>query len=101
MYHAAAALPFDDPAMATAGLRGQLRVMADAAGARLDWSTLEVEGPVRQVEHRGRGLSEWRATVRATGARHDLSDRFIDALVPSAGCAAGAAVGMTAPLVDS
>ncbi|MGY2130380.1 hypothetical protein [Blastococcus sp. SYSU DS0617] len=99
MYRAAAALPFDDPAMATAGLRGQLRVMAAAAGAFPDWSTLEVEGPIRQVEHRGRDLSEWTATVRVTGACHDLSDRCIDELVPSGEQALGAADGRTAPLL--
>ncbi|WP_347059653.1 hypothetical protein ABC795_04190 [Blastococcus sp. HT6-30] len=43
-YRAAAALPYNDLERATAGLRGQLRVMAATDRAMPDWTTLAVEG---------------------------------------------------------
>ncbi|MGY2084003.1 hypothetical protein [Blastococcus sp. SYSU DS0539] len=84
MYRAAAALPSDDRTRVTAGLRRQLRVMAAAAGADPDWSTLRVEGPAPGEEYRGTGLSEWTATVVVPGDRGMLDDRLIDALLPAA-----------------
>ncbi|MDK3256948.1 hypothetical protein [Blastococcus capsensis] len=100
MYRAAAAVPFDDPDRVTAGLRGQLRVMAAAAGADPDWSTLRVQGPVRRGAHRGTGLSEWTATVVVTGASPALDDRWIDALGPTVPRRMAATAEMTSPLVD-
>jgi hypothetical protein len=81
MYRAAAALPFTDREAAIVGLQGQLTVMAAAAGASPDWSTLSVEGPT--VPHAS-GLSEWAATVIIAAATYDLSDGLIDSLVGSA-----------------
>ena len=100
MYRAAAAVPFDDPDRVTAGLRGQLRVMAAAAGADPDWSTLRVQGPVRSGAHRGARLSEWTATVVVTGASPALDDRWIDALRPTVPRSIGAAAETTSPLVE-
>ncbi|MCZ2860562.1 hypothetical protein [Blastococcus sp. VKM Ac-2987] len=99
MYRAAAALPYDDRDRVTAGLRGQLRVMAAAAGADPDWSTLRVEGPARGGEHRGTGLSEWAATVVVSGDRCLLDDRLIDALVPAAPRRSAATSEETSPLL--
>jgi hypothetical protein len=81
MFRAAAALPYDDREMAIAGLRGQLHVMATAAGAVPDWSTLHVEGPTVGEEITEAGWSEWAATVTVAAGAHDLSDTAIDALV--------------------
>ena len=100
MYRAAAAVPFDDPDRVTAGLRGQLRVMAAAAGADPDWSTLRVQGPVRRGAHRGMRLSEWTATVVVTGASPTLDDRWIDALRPAMPRPIGAAAEVTSPFVN-
>ncbi|CCG03659.1 hypothetical protein [Blastococcus saxobsidens] len=100
MYRAAAAVPFDDPDRVTAGLRGQLRVMAAAAGADPDWSTLRVQGPVRRGAHRGTRLSEWTATVVVTGASPAVDDRWIDALGPAVPRRMAATAEMTSPLVD-
>ncbi|TYP88949.1 hypothetical protein [Blastococcus xanthinilyticus] len=99
MYRAAAALPFDDRDRVTAGLRGQLSVMAAAAGADPDWSTLRVEGPARRTDHHGTGLSEWSATVVVSGDRSVLDDRLLDALVPAALRRAGATAEETSPLM--
>ncbi|MGY1915246.1 hypothetical protein ABC795_09590 [Blastococcus sp. HT6-30] len=100
MYRAAAALPFDDRDRVTAGLRGQLRVMAAAAGADPDWSTLRVEGPVRVGKYRGVGLSEWSATVVVSGDGAALDDRLLDLLLPATPRPAGASAEETAPLVQ-
>jgi hypothetical protein len=81
MFRAAAALPSNDREVAIAGLRGQLHVMATAAGAVPDWSTLDVEGPVAGGEITDAGWSEWAATVTVAVGAHHLSDSAIDALV--------------------
>ena len=99
MYRAAAALPFDDRDRVTAGLRGQLRVIAAAAGADPDWSTLRVEGPVRGGEHRGTGLSEWAATVVVPGGRCLLDDRSVDAFLSGSPRRSAATSEETSPLL--
>jgi hypothetical protein len=98
MYRAAAALPFDDRDRVTAGLRGQLQVMAAAAGADPDWSTLRVDGPARRSEQHGAGLSEWTATVVVSAGAHDLSDPSIDALLAKAVRSATTTAQETSPL---
>ncbi len=65
-YRAAAALPYNDRNRATAGLRGQLRLMATADGATLDWSTVAVEGPVTSTGLHGAMWFEWTASVEAS-----------------------------------
>ena len=84
IYRAAAALPDDDRQSAVDGLRGQLRIMAVAAGATPDWTTLAVAGPVEMADAEDRTRFEWTASVAARGATvlDDLSDP--DAL-PTAG----------------
>lgn len=99
MYRAAAALPFEDRELATAGLRGQLHVMAAAAGAVPDWSTMTVEGPRAGLGTLDVGWSEWAATVTVSKATHDLRDRVIDALAPSRRHLIEDLVEDTAPLV--
>lgn len=98
MYRAAAALPLDDREVATAGLRGQLHVMAVAAGAMPDWSTMTVEGPMAGPGMLDAGWCEWAATVTVSGATHDLSDRVIDALAPGERYRTQRLVGDTEPL---
>lgn len=99
MYRAAAALPFDDRDRVTAGLRGQLSVMAAAAGAHPDWSTLRVEGPARGGEHQGTGLTEWAATVVVTGDGAVLDDRTLDTLLAATLRRSGAIAEETSPLM--
>ncbi len=72
-YQAATALPYDDLVRATAGLRGQLRLMAIADGATPDWSTLALDGPGAAVGRHGVVWFEWSATVDAAtgGHRHE------------------------------
>jgi hypothetical protein len=48
---------------ATAGLRGQLRIMAVAAGATPDWTTLAVAGPTEMAGTEDRMRFEWTASV--------------------------------------
>ncbi len=67
IYRAAAELPYNNRDQATAGLRGQLRVMIVAGGGTPDWSTLTVEGPTEVVGAHGRTWYEWRATVVVDG----------------------------------
>ncbi|MGY1846448.1 MULTISPECIES: hypothetical protein [unclassified Blastococcus] len=100
MYRAAAAVPFSDRDRVTAGLRGQLRVMAAAAGADPDWSTLRVQGPARPVQGQNTELTEWTATVVVTGGAAALDDRLIDALRPGVPRRAAASAEATSPLVD-
>ena len=76
MYRAAAALPFDDRELAMVGLRSQLGVMAAAAGAVPDWSTLSVEGPVAPVNPHAADWSEWVATVVVTGSSGGLGGQY-------------------------
>ncbi len=79
-YVAAAALPYADRERATAGLRGQLRLMALAAAATPDWSTLSVTGPTEVLGARSRTWFEWTATVEVAGGEH-LVDASIEALM--------------------
>ena len=76
MYRAAAALPSNDRGRATAGLQGQLRLMATAARATPDWSTLVVAGPTRVAEPQGRTWFEWTGEVAVEGG--DLPDLPVD-----------------------
>jgi hypothetical protein len=62
---AATALPYDDLARATAGLRGQLSELAAAGGQLPDWSTLTMTGPVEATGAHGRTWYRWTATVEA------------------------------------
>ncbi|WP_347059659.1 hypothetical protein ABC795_04225 [Blastococcus sp. HT6-30] len=66
IYKAAAALPYDDRERATAGLRGQLRLMAVCDDATPDWTTLNVAGPTPSPGLHGRTWFEWSATVEAS-----------------------------------
>ena len=77
IYRAAAALPDDDRQSAVDGLRGQLRIMAVAAGATPDWTTLVVAGPVEMAGAEDRTRFEWTASVAARGATvlDDLTSR--------------------------
>lgn len=59
------ALPYEHRERATAGLRGQLRLVAIGTGATPDWMTLQVTGPRTTVDGRGRTWFEWAATVDA------------------------------------
>lgn len=62
-YRAAAALPYDDRERATAGLQGQLRLIAGCDGLTPDWTTLSVDGPTEAQGVQGRTWFEWTATV--------------------------------------
>ncbi len=84
IYRAAAALPYNDRERATAGLRGQLLLIAVAADAVPDWSTLTVEGPVEAVGLHGRTWYEWTATVTASSVTYDLTDAVLDVMVQPA-----------------
>jgi hypothetical protein len=79
-YIAAAALPYLDRERAAVGLRGQLRLMALAAAATPEWSTLTVTGPTEMLGDRGRTWFEWTATVEVAGGEH-LVDASIEALM--------------------
>ncbi len=83
-YSAAAALPYVDRERATAGLRGQLRLMAMAAGSTPDWSTLTVSGPSEAPGARGRSWFQWTATVEVAGGEHLLDSSVEALLVPLA-----------------
>ncbi|MGY1730139.1 hypothetical protein ACI798_01365 [Geodermatophilus sp. SYSU D01045] len=67
-YRATTALPYDDRERATAGLRGQLRLIAIADEAVPDWSSLTVEGPTKAVGRHGVVWFEWAATAEAQDA---------------------------------
>ncbi|MGK5112484.1 hypothetical protein [Geodermatophilus sp. CPCC 205506] len=60
---AQAAYPYANEERATAGLRGQLREQAAAAGQLPDWSTLAVAEPTEHSGAHGRRWFEWVATV--------------------------------------
>jgi hypothetical protein len=68
IYKAAAALPHDNRKSATAGLRGQLQIMAMAAEATPDWTTLAVVGPTEMGSAADGTRFEWRASVAVQGA---------------------------------
>jgi hypothetical protein len=67
IYKAAAALAHANRESATAGLRGQLRIMAVAAGATPDWTTLAVAGPTEMAGTEDRMRFEWTASVAVQG----------------------------------
>jgi hypothetical protein len=71
IYRAAAALAHDDRAQAITGLRDQLTLMARAAGATADWSTLTVEGPVAVASGPLQPCFEWAACVTVDGVPFD------------------------------
>jgi hypothetical protein len=79
IYRAAAALPHEDRTRALPGLRGQLRIMAVAAGATPDWTTLSVVGPDEVAGALAPTRFEWRASVVVHGGSRSL--RLAD-LVP-------------------
>jgi hypothetical protein len=76
IYRAAAALPHEDRSRALDGLRGQLRIMAVAAGATPDWTTLRVAGPDEVADAQQRMRFEWHASVVVHGVTRSfrLSD---------------------------
>ena len=63
IYRAAAALPYCDRDRATAGLRGQLRLVTTAARVTPDWTTFAVEAPTEVSHGHGRVWFDWTATV--------------------------------------
>jgi hypothetical protein len=67
IYRAAAALPHEDRTRALDGLRGQLRIMAVAAGATPDWATLRVAGPDEVAGAQAPTRFEWHASVVVHG----------------------------------
>src|SRR4051794_12264440 len=67
IYQAAIALPEDNRVAATDRLRGQLRIMASAAGATPDWRTLAVIGPVEMPGSEAGTRFEWTARVAFLG----------------------------------
>jgi hypothetical protein len=67
IYRAAAALPHENRTRALDGLRGQLRIMAVAAGATPDWATLEVAGPDEVAGAQPPTRFEWHASVVVHG----------------------------------
>jgi hypothetical protein len=93
IYRAAAALPHEDRTQALDGLRGQLRIMAVAAGATPDWTTLTVAGPdvVAGVQECIR--FEWHASVVVHGVARSF--RLADLVAWPAGDAGEC---LTAPL---
>ena len=68
IYQAAAAVPHANSEWATYGLACQLRVMAVAAGATPDWTTLAVTGPTEVAGAQDRARFEWTASVTVHGA---------------------------------
>jgi hypothetical protein len=76
IYRAAVAMPQDDRVVATDQLRRQLRIMAAAAGATLDWTTLAVTGPMEIPGAEAATRFEWTASVAFRGGAnlHDLPD---------------------------
>jgi hypothetical protein len=79
IYRAAAALPHEDRIRALDGLRGQLRIMAVAAGTTPDWTTLVVAGPDEVAGAQEPTRFEWHASVVVHGGTRSL--RLAD-LVP-------------------
>ena len=67
IYQAAVALPHDDRVVATDQLQRQLRVMAAAAGATPDWTTLAVTGPTDMPDAEAWTRFEWTASVTFRG----------------------------------
>jgi hypothetical protein len=67
IYRAAAALPHEDRIQALDGLRGQLRIMAVAAGATPDWTTLHLAGPDEVAGAQEPMRFEWHASVVVHG----------------------------------
>jgi hypothetical protein len=68
IYTAAAALAHDDRDCAIDALRGQLTIMALAAEASPDWTTLRVTGPTEMAGAEARIRFEWTASVAVPGA---------------------------------
>jgi hypothetical protein len=67
IYRAAAALPHGDRTRALPGLRGQLQIMAVAAGTTPDWATLTVAGPEEVAGAQPPTRFEWHASVVVHG----------------------------------
>jgi hypothetical protein len=68
-FTASAALPYEHPDRATAGLRAELRQKLLNADVRdmPRWDTFEMTGPYEFTDLRGRVWFEYRATVDAKG----------------------------------
>lgn len=64
-YRATAVYPYDNAERATSAFRGALRLQIPSDQAP-DWSTLQVTGPEKRVDARGRVWFEYRATATAT-----------------------------------
>jgi hypothetical protein len=60
---ATTALPYENLARATAGLRGQLRLQLLEECRTADWNTFTVMSPTRVLDDRGRPWFEYRGTV--------------------------------------
>lgn len=67
IHQAAVAMPQDDRVVATDRLQRQLRVMAAAAGATPDWTTLAVTGPMEMPGAQAGTRFEWTARVAFRG----------------------------------
>ncbi|WP_152022364.1 hypothetical protein [Mycobacterium tuberculosis] len=70
-------------ALASIGLRAQLRLMAAATGARPMWATMTVAGPSRFVGRDGVLWFEWAASVTVSGGWDAVDDNTLDHLVPT------------------
>ena len=68
IHQAAAALPYQNRSRATKALRGQLTVMAFAAGLTPDWSTLAVAGPTEMTGTQQGARFEWTGRVAMRGS---------------------------------
>jgi hypothetical protein len=78
---AVATLPFKDPKLAAAALRGRVQLIVDRYGGEPDWTTLHIEGPKAYRDARGTEWFEWVATVRV----HQLTDRALADDPPATG----------------
>jgi hypothetical protein len=68
IHQAAAALPHQNRSRATKALRGQLTIMAFAAGLTPDWSTLAVTGPTEMTGTQQGARFEWTGRVAMRGS---------------------------------
>jgi hypothetical protein len=73
IYQAAAALPHHNRGRATTALRGQLTIMALAAGLTPDWSTLAVTGPTEMTGTQHGARFEWTGRVAMRGSSRLLA----------------------------
>ncbi len=89
LYRAAASLSTEDREQASAELRGQLRVIADAVGSTPDWTTFRVNGPTHVPGWGGQSRFEWSATVSAEDGDEDVDpDTLVGDAEPTSPAAA-------------